>query len=277
MLKKFLLMCLVMLIGIQSAASAKEKGLPENERIKVAVEVKDSSRYTEFATADKLETFLANELIKKNFINVTNAQAVGDNVYDVPASAAENIGELLIFDALELPVYSEAKDFDSNKYRADGVNYVLRCEVIGIGARKVKDKNLDVITGVIGAGFSLGGASGDKQRDRNLRRIGTGIGLLSYGSMLDVTKRTTLNTVVSMQFIDATTGEVVWQENFMGEALKHHKPHKGYDNVWAEAYIKSVEDCAKNVSNRVNKYVEKVIVKGKSDKDFTKRKYVVKD
>ena len=99
---------------------------------------------------------------------------------------------------------------------------------------------------------------------KTLRRVGWGIGL---GGFIQ-TERTALNTVVNMQFIDVETGQILWQENFNGLAVKHHKPRKGYDDAWTQAYVESVEKSAEKVAKRVNKYVDKVIINGKSDKEF---------
>ena len=274
MTRKIFLICLALLLVMQGAVSAKKnEGLPEEDRIKIAVEVKDGSRHKELGTAHSLELFLNDKLVEKNLITVvdtntsdaeqTPAQTVVEQNY-----IAENIGEILIFDAIELPRASTvAKDFEPAFYKNFGVDYVVRCEVLALGATKVEDKAIGLITGIVGGGLSLGG-SGSSNRDKTLRRVGAGVGLLGFGSLLDVTKRTALNTVVNMQFISVETGEVVWENNFTGKAIKHHSPGKGYDDVWTQAYMESVEDSAKLIAKRVNKYVDKVIVKGKSDKDF---------
>lgn len=288
MLKNFFLICLAMVLSVHCAAAAKDKGLPEAERIKIAVEISDRSRYTELNASDLLGVFLNDRLIEKNLLNVVvtktfpapnqnrNDGLIIDEDRPVEQKPpAENIGELLIFDAVELPrTDSPAKIFDDKAYLDIGVDYLVRCEIVGIGARKVDDKTIGMITGVIGGGLSLGGA-GSSNRDKALRRVGAGVGLLGLGSLLEVTKRTALNTVVNMQFIDVKTGKVLFQENFIGQALKHHNPRKGFDNVWTEAYTESVEDSAKRIAKRVNKYVDKVIIKGKSDKSFMPKKFSV--
>lgn len=276
MTRKIFLLCLAMLLVMQGAVSAKKnEGLPEEDRIKIAVEVKDGSRHKELGTAQSLELFLNDKLVEKNLVTVidTNISAEDGLISDEDIAIeqnyiAENIGEILIFDAVELPRASTvAKDFEQSFYKNFDVDYVVRCEVLALGATKVEDKAIGLITGIVGGGLSFGG-SGSSNRDKTLRRVGTGIGLLGFGSLLDVTKRTALNTVVNMQFISVETGEVVWENNFTGKAIKHHSPDKGYDDVWTQAYMESVEDSAKLIAKRVNKYVDKVIIKGKSDKDF---------
>ncbi len=274
MIKKFFLLCLAMLLVMPSAFAKKDKGLPEEERIQIAIEVTDDSRHPELGTAENLEMFLSEKLVEKNLVAVVDTNTYEDGlILDEEVTAeknfsVENVGEILVFDAIELPQPSAApENFNQTFYKNLGVDYVVRCEVLALGASKVEDKTIGTITSIVGSGLSFSGA-GSSNRDKTLRRIGSGIGVLGLGSMLDITKRTALNTVVNMQFINVETGEIVWENNFQGQAVKHHKPRKGYDDVWTQAYMESVEDTAKRISKRVNKYVDKVIIKGKSDKDF---------
>ena len=284
-MRKIFLICLAILLAIPAAAGAKKNdGLPEEDRIKIAVEIINTSRYKDLNPAQNLEIFLSDKLIEKNLINIVGTKTFGDSepkpdglildedkTVDAP-TPAENIGEILIFDAVEIPPPSAAKNFDPAAYAALGAKYIVRCEVLGIGATKVEDKTISMLSGIIGSGLSLSGA-GSKNRDKTLRRVGTGIGLIGFGSLLDVTKRTALNTVVRMEFIDAQTGEILWQENFIGQAVKHHSARKGYANPWEQAYSESVEETAKKISKRVNKYIDRVVIKGKSDKSFTVKNF----
>lgn len=281
MIRKIFFICLIFLLGLQGAASAKSKGLPEEERIKVAVEVKDSSRHKELATADNLEIFLNDKLVEKNLVNIVGTKILGEDekpaddglILDEDVTAdektpAQNIGELLIFDAVELPAPSDTpEDFNADAYKELGAAYVIRCEVLALGVTKVEDKSIGTIFGATGGVVSLIGVGGGSNA-KTLRKIGTGIGL---GGFIQ-TQRTALNTVVNMQFISVETGQILWQQHFTGQAVKHHKPDKGYANEWEQAYIESVENAAKRISERINKYVDKVIVKGKSDKSFRPNK-----
>ena len=274
MTRKIFFICLTLMLVVQSAAFAKSKGLPEEERIKVAVEVKDTSRHKELDTAQSLELFLRDKLLEKKLLNVVEGKVVGesDKAFDddlirdedVTAEKSPAFGELLVFDAVELPAPAATpEDFDAAAYKDMGAAYVIRCEVLALGATKVEDKTVGTIMSVVGSGLSLGG-SGNGSRDKVLRRVGTGIGL---GGFIQ-TKRTALNTVVNMQFISVETGQILWQEHFTGQAVKHHTPDKEFDDAWQQAYVESVEDSAKRIAKRVNKYVDKVIIKGKSDKSF---------
>ena len=130
MVKKIFLLCLLILLNVPGLAVAKEKGLPEAERIKVAVEIKDSSRYVELNTAQTLEIFLSNKLAEKNLVNVVGTKIFpepkeksdGGLILDEDITAeqsqpAENIGEILIFDAVELPrTDALTKNFDAKIY-----------------------------------------------------------------------------------------------------------------------------------------------------------------
>ncbi|MBE8953667.1 MAG: hypothetical protein SR1Q7_11080 [Quinella sp. 1Q7] len=273
LIRKIFFMCLTLLLGLQGAAAAKDAKLPEAERIKVAVEITNSSRYKELPTAHHLENFLGDKLTEKNLLNVVDMQVADESVAidraaDTP-SPAENIGELLIFEAVELPSNNEpAANFNPDVYKALGADYVVRCEVLGLGVTKVDDKTIGTVTKVIGSGMSFAGNS-SSERDKTLRRVGTVLGL---GGFIDI-KRTALNTVVNMKFISVETGAVLWQANFVGKAIKHHAPREGYVNAWEQAYVESVEDSAKLIAKRVNKYVDRVIIQGKSDKSFQPKKF----
>lgn len=273
MLKKFFLLCLAMLLVMQGAALAKEKGLPEEERVKVAIVVEDGSRHKDFGTAQNLEMFLREKLVEKNLVTVVDTKTEEDLILDEEVAAeknfsAETVGEILIFDAVELPREGIAPpNFDQDLYKNLGADYVVRCEVLALGVTKVEDKAIGLASTIIGGGLSWSG-SGDGKHDKTLRRVGNAVSYIGFLGMLDVTKRTALNTVVNMQFISVETGEIVWEKNFTGQAIRHHNPDKGYDDAWTQAYMESVEDSAKRISKRVNKYVDKVLIKGKSDKEF---------
>ena len=255
MAKKIFLMCLMTLLVVQAATEAK--GLAEEERIKVAVEISDTSRHTELDTAQILERCLGEELLKKDLLNVVGSKSP-EVSRDEGASTAMNLGELLVFDAVELPNATEPpEDFDAAFYQEAGASYVIRCEVLALGLTKVEDNTLSTISTIVGTGLEFASKE-------SVQYVGTGIGALGFIR----TKRTALNTVVNMQFIDVTTSKVLWQENFIGQAVKHRKPGKNFDDAWTRALNESVADTARRIGKRVNKYVERVVVKGKSDKSF---------
>jgi len=263
--RKIFLMFLAIMLCLHGTTFAKEKGLPESERINIALEVVDNSRHQELGTADNLEKFLSNKIVEKNLVNVLKDEMILDEeIVAEEKNSLENIGELLVFDAVELPVPSETlENFDQTFYQNLGAAYVIRCEVLALGLTKVEDKTLSTVFSAVGGITSLIG-SGSGSRNKTLRRVGTGIGL---GGFIQ-TQRTALASVVNMQFISVETGQILWQENFTGLGIKHKKPRKDYDDALTQAYMESIEKSAEKISKRVNKYVDKVIIKGKSDKDF---------
>ncbi|MBR4384360.1 MAG: hypothetical protein IKP64_12480 [Selenomonadaceae bacterium] len=273
MTKKFFLMCLAILLAFHGAAAAKKAEIPEEDRIRIAIEVVDGTRHKDFNTATMLENYLATRLVEKKIVNVVGEDS-SDNTAD-ELSGVENLGELLIFDAVELPTTVETPaDFNQQAYQNLGAAYVVRCEVLALGLTKVEDETIGTISSIVGGGLALGG-SGNKSSDKTLRRVGSTIGLLGLGGVF-LTKRTALNTVVNMQFIDVETGRVLWQENFVGQAVKHHKGGKNFDDPWTRALHESVDDSAKSISKRVNKYVDNVLINGKSDKNFLPKKNIFK-
>ena len=274
MTKKFFLMCLAILLAIHCSAAAKKAEVPEEDRIRIAVEVVDGTRHKEFNTATLLENYLATRLVEKNLVNVVGEENSDGTIPNAKAEGVGNLGELLIFDAVELPANVETPaDFDQQRYQNIGASYVVRCEVLALGLTKVEDETIGTISSIVGGGLALSG-SGNSSSDKTLRRVGSAVGLLGLGGVF-LTKRTALNTVVNMQFIDVETGKVHWHENFVGLAVKHSKGGKNFDDPWTRAFHESVEDSAKNISKRVNKYVDNVIFKGKSDKNFLPKKFSV--
>ena len=281
-MKKFLLICLAILLSIQGAAAAKENSdTSQNKRVNIAIEVTDTSRHSDLDTAKNLENFLTERIVKKNLINVIETSAGERNSEDglildeettaEKKSSVANLGELLVFDAVELPVPSDTpENFDQTLYKNFGADYVVRCEVLALGLTKVEDKTLGTIIGAAGSITSLVG-SGSGSRNKTLRRIGSAVGM---GGFIQ-TKRTAVATVVNMQFISVETGQILWQRHFTGQGIKHHKPSRGYDDAWTQAYMESVDKAAKLISQRVNKYVDKVIIKGKSDKEFKPKNFSV--
>ena len=271
MTKKIFLLCLAILLVFHGAASAKKAEIPEENRIKIAVEIVDNTRHKEFNTATLFENYLSTRLVEKKLVNVVGNKFSDGTIPNAKAEGVGNLGELLVFDAVELPTTAEIPaDFDRQKYQNLGANYVVRCEVLALGLTKVDDETISMISSIVGGGLALAG-SGNKSSDKTLRRIGSTVGLLGLGGAF-LTKRTALNTVVTMQFIDVNTGTVLWQENFVGQGVKHHSGGKKFYDPWTRALHESVDNSAKNISKRVNKYVDKVLINGKSDKDFLPKK-----
>lgn len=275
-MKKLFLICLAILLSLHGTTFAK-KNLPTEERINIAVEVTDNSRHKELSTAALLEERLLKKLVEKNLLNIVDTKNISEEVLDDAITAEENfpaekLGDIIVFDAIELPAPSETpENFNQNFYADKGVGYVVRCEVLALGTSRVEDDSIGAIFGMAGGLTSFIGAWASGSTGKTLRRVGAGVGLGGFA----VSERTALNTVVNMQFISVETGQILWQGNFMGQAVKHHKPYKGYKDAWTQAYLESLDKSAEVISKYVNKYVDKVIINGKSDKNFKDKKLSV--
>ena len=242
MIRKMFLICLVMLLSVQVAAA---------EPVPIALELDDTSRHKNIGTAQILGEKLNAELVKKKFVNV-----VERNVLVEPSDEDAEIGELLVFDAVELPATTETpQNFDGAFYEVSGAKYVIRSEVLGLGLTKVDDDTFGIVADIVGTGLSFASKE-------SVQYVGTGIAALGYIQM----ERTALAVVVNVQFIDVANDKVLWQENFIGRAVKHHNAGKNYKNIWSRAYDEAIADTARRIAKRVNKYVDKVLIKGKTDK-----------
>ena len=74
-------------------------------------------------------------------------------------------------------------------------------------------------------------------------------------------KRTTYCTAVNVKFIKVDTDVVLFQKNIVGQAFRHHKPRRGYDDATDEAYLESIGSAAENISDSVEKYAKKFLIK----------------
>ena len=244
MIRKIFWICLVMLLSVQVAAA---------EPVPIALELDDISRYKNIGTAQILGEKLNAELGKKKFVNVMESKVL---VEPSDEDVVAEIGELMVFDAVELPATTETpQNFDGAFYETGGAKYVIRSEVLGLGLTKVDDDTFGIVADIVGTGLSFASKE-------SVQYVGTGIAALGYIQM----ERTALAVVTNVQFIDVANDKVLWQENFIGRAVKHHNAGKNYKNVWARAYDEAIADTARRIAKRVNKYVDKVLIKGKTDK-----------
>lgn len=249
MTKKIFALCLAMILIFQCAALAKEKKsaeIPIEERIKIFVEVEDKTTFQELDTKKFLRLAIIEELAEKNIFTVLPEENFDEKFSAIKSlgekQTASDVGELLIFNPAE-----NNSDFDKNFYEELGATYVVQCKIIGLGTTK---KNFDSFG--IGSGIGIG-------RHRHF-----GIGIFSpIGISM---KRTVYCTAVNVKFIKVDTGVVVWQKNIFGQAFKHHKPKKGYDDATDEAYLESIGAASKNISDSVEKYAKKFLLKKSEDK-----------
>lgn len=244
MVKKIFAFCLTAIFILQGAALAKEKKsaeIPLEERIKISVEVEDLTSFQELDTKIFLRLAIVEELAKKNIFNILPEEFFYEKFSSIKSlgekQSASDVGEILIFNPAE-----SNSEFDKNFYEEVGANYLIQCKIIGIGTTK---KNFDSFG--IGSGIGIG-------RHRHF-----GIGIFSpIGISM---KRTAYCTAVNVKFIKVDTGVVIWQKNIFGQAFRHHKPRKGYDDATDEAYFESIGSAAENISGSVEKYAKKFLLK----------------
>lgn len=251
MSKKIFLLCLAVIFIFQSAAFAKKKSveIPLEDRIKISVEVEDKTSFQELDTKKFLQLAIIEEFAEKNTFNVLPEELAAEKFSEIKTlgekQTTSDVGELLIFNPSEVSKDGENISFDQNFYKELGANYVIQCKIIGIGTTQ---KNFDSVG--IGSGIEIG-------RHRHF-----GVGIFSPVGINF--KRTAYCVVVNVKFIKVDTNVVIWQKNIVGQAWKHHKPRKGYDDATDEAYLKAIKSAAEKISYSVEKYTEKFLLK-KSD------------
>ena len=244
MIKKIFALCLTMIFIFNGAVLAKEKKsaeIPPEERIKISVEVEDKTTFQELETEKFLRLAIDEEFAKKNIFELLPEEYFTEKFSSIKTlgekQSASDVGEILIFN----PAESDS-DFDQDFYTELGANYVLQCKIIGIGTTK---KNFDSFG--IGSGIGIG------------RHGHFGIGIFSpIGINM---KRTTYCTAVNVKFIKVDTDVVLFQKNIVGQAFRHHKPRRGYDDATDEAYLESIGSAAENISDSVEKYAKKFLIK----------------
>ena len=234
MAKKFLAVIMAAILLIPCATFAKKKlyKLPQSEWISVAVVVTDATNFNELNTAEILADMIITRLHEKKLFNIVG---VGNGnlakIKTLETSGAADVGDMVTFPTKNL-------EFDKDLYRNMGAQYVINCEILGLGFNTEEENDFG-FGGGIGVGIGTGGA------------IGIGV---SDGAAL----RKLYCTAVNMQIIKVESGKVMERQNLVGRALKHRKPREGYDNAIDEAYLKSLDNAAKNIVKRVETFSEKV-------------------
>ena len=249
MVKKIFALCLAMILILQCAALAKEKKseeIPIEERIKISVEVEDKTSFQELDTKKFLRLAIIEELAEKNMFTVLPEESSDEKFSAIKSlgekQSASDVGEFLVFNPAE-----NNSEFDKNFYANLGADYVIQCKIIGLGTTK---KNFDSVG--IGSGIGLG------------RHSHFGIGIFTPIGINF--RRTIYCTAVNVKFMKVDTNVVVWQKNIVGQAFKHKKPKKNYDDATDEAYLESIESVAENISDSVEKYAKKFLLKKPDDK-----------
>lgn len=239
MIKKFFAVMAAVLLLVQGAALAKKKApeIPVEARLKIAVEVVDSTNFTELYTAKILRDDLINQLAAKNIFNLVDAsdakptalKSLGDK------AGASDVGDILIFSP------AQNLNFRQSYYRKLGAQYVIRCEILGFGLSKEDPDTFDLSPGV---GVGLG----------TDETFGIGIGIFGGAASK---LRNFYTTAVNVNLIAVDSGEVILRQNLKGRVLQRTKPSKGYDNASDEAYLKSLDKTAEQIAKRVGDYALK--------------------
>lgn len=229
MTKKFFLILTALILIIPCITFAKNKSveIPQEDRLNIAVAVTDATNFTELKTAEILADMAIVKIHEKNLFNIVGVGS-GElvNIKTLENAGASDVGDLITFPTKNL-------EFDNKIYKDMGAEYVIYCEILGLGYSSEDDRDFGFGNG-IGVGIGTGGIFG--------------IGVNNGGIL-----RKFYCTAVSMQIIEVESGAVLARQNFIGKAIKHHKPRKGYDNVNDEAYLKSLNDAAEIITkNTIN-------------------------
>ena len=256
MVRKIFLIGLALIFIFQTAyAKDKTVALPLEDRVKIFVDVSDITNFVELDTSSRLRGMLTEKLTAENIFNVIDENGVtydpinhNENIFD-----AKNLGEQrFLADVGELLIYTPPADEpftedDKNFYEKLGVEYILRCKILGLGV----EQQVESYGPNIGIGVGIG------TRRHSRFGIGVGTGIPVGGTR----KRNVYNVVVQLQFINAETGFTLWRSNFIGQAVKHSKPSKGYDDAIDEAYLKALQDLTKNIVKRVTNHAQNFLLK----------------
>lgn len=255
MIRKTFLIFLA-LIFIFQVASAKDKtvALPLEERVKIFVDVSDVTNFVELDTSSRLRGMLTEKFTAENIFNVIDENGVtydpinySENIFDAKNLGEQkflaDVGELLIFTP---PADEPFTDDEKIFYEKLGVEYIVRCKILGLGV----EQQVESYGPNIGVGIGIG-------THRHSRfGIGVGTGIPISGTR----KRNVYNAVIQLQFVNAKTGFTLWRSNFIGQAVKHSKPSKGYDDATDEAYLKALQDVTKNIVKRVTNHAQNFLL-----------------
>ena len=244
MLKKIFTAGLVILFLCAnfSAVSAKKKKeieIAPEDRVKISVEVEDKTSFKELDTAEILRGIIEEQLADKKIFNVISDEEITGKYLAMKSlgekQSASDVGELLYFNPVEV-TYGAGTDSDleQEKYSCD---YLVKCQILALGTTA---KAGEVFGGYPGFGIGIG----------SHHHFGFGI----YSPIGISTKQMLYCTAVNVQFIKVDTNVVLWQRNLIGQAIRHKKPSKGYDDRNDEAYLKSLKNASEIILERVERY-----------------------
>lgn len=237
MAKKIFALCVAVMLLVHGAAVAKKKAaeIPLSERTRIAVEVVDDTNFTELNTAEILRDALISQLNEKNIYNVVSVGGELDEIKTLGENiGASDVGDLLLFSP------EKSFEFDRSYYKSLGAQYVIRCEILGLGVAKGDPDTFDLSPG-IGVGL---------ETDES---FGVGIGIFGGAAS---SLRNFYNVAVNMNIIEVERAKIVLRQNLSGRVIQRKKPRKGYDNASDEAYLKAIKKAAENITKRVGEYFE---------------------
>ena len=261
MFKKFFVSTLIVLFLLTSFTEAtskkKEIEIAPEDRVKISVEVLDKTTFLELDTAEILRGIIEEQLADKKIFNVISDAEITKKYSDMKSlgekKSASDVGELLYFNPAEV-TYGAGDDADlvQENYNCD---YLVKCQILALGTTA---RAGDVFGVNPGFGIGIGSHS----------HFGFGI----YSPIGISTKQMIYCTAVNVQFIKVDTNVVIWQRNLVGQAIRHKKPSKGYDDRNDEAYLKSLKDTSKIIVERVERYSTNFLIPKPETDDAEKKK-----
>lgn len=227
------LMAAILLIPCISFAKKKSAEIPMNERIKMVVYVTNATNFTELNASKILRDKIVSQLKAQEIFNILNPTEENSfaDIKTLENKGSSDVGDLVIFPTKDI-------ELQMDNYKNLGADYVIQCEILGLGFSTETDNNFGMGNG-IGIGIGTGG--------------GFGIGIGTGGSTL----RTLYSTAINMQIVEVESGAVISRKNLFGQAFKHRKPKKGYDDATDEAYLKSLDDAAKIITKSIKTFAAK--------------------
>ena len=260
MIKKIFVLSLSILFLLTNFALAKKKNpAPEispEDRVKIAVEVSDKTTFQELDTAEILRGIICEQLADKKIFNLVGYEVPAEKFSDLKTlgekKSASDVGELLYFNPAEL-TYGAGVDANLVQENYSGVDYLVKCQIVSLGTAS---KESDLIGFDPGFGVGIGRHS----------RFGFGM----FGALGLKTKKIIYCTAMNVQFIKIDTNVVLWQRNLVGQAIRHKKPSKGFDDASDEAYLKSLKDAADFISKRVENYSTNFLIPKTETEDKNK-------
>ncbi len=263
MTKKIFIMCLAIMFLLTNFSFAKSKknkeiDLPLEDRVKISVEVLDRTTFQELDTAEILRGIISEQLADKKIFNVISDEEITKKYSEMKSlgekKSASDVGELLYFNPAELSYgVGDEANLEKENYTCD---YLLKCQILALGTTA---KIGDVLSLNPGFGIDVGSHG----------RFGFGI----YSPVGFSTKQMIYCAAINVQFIKVDTNIVLWQRNLVGQAIRHKKTSKGYDDINDEAYLKSLKNASEIIIDRVERYSTNFLIpKPESDEVGKKKK-----